>query len=74
MLVDHQTGTRISRQGGVWKHSYKHHHRGAQVVGAALGSRSFLEEYVGEKVDEFHSLRLAMQPSLLVCGTVGHIS
>ena len=55
-------------------------------LGAALGSRSFLEEFVGEKVDKwvnevtkleispYHSLKPAMQPSLLVCGTVEHIS
>ena len=55
-------------------------------LGAALGSRSFLEEYVGEKADEwsvkllnsqispYHSLKQAVQPSLLVCGTVGRIS
>ena len=56
--------------------------KGHKHLGAALGSRSFLEEYVGEKVDEWiikllkshHSLKPAMQPSLLVCGTAGHIS
>ena len=59
---------------------------GHKHLGAALGSRSFLEEYVSEKVDEWVSevtkladfarfrLKPAMEPSLLVCGTAGHIS
>ena len=59
---------------------------GHKHLGAALGSRSFLEEYVGEKVGEcvnevtnsqispYHSLKQAMQPSLLVSSNVGHIS
>ena len=59
---------------------------GHKPLGEALGSTSFLQEFVGEKVDEwvnevtnsqispYHSLKPAMQPSLLVCGTVEHIS
>ena len=59
---------------------------GHKHLGAALGSRSFLQECVGENVDEWimkllnsqilphHSLKPAMQPSLLVCSTAGHIS
>ena len=60
--------------------------KGHKHLGAAVGSRSFLEVYVGEKVVEWimkllnsqilphHSLKPAMLPSLLVCGTVGHNS
>ena len=59
---------------------------GHKHLGAALGSRSFLEEYDGERVDEWvnevakladfaiSQPQAATQPSLLVCGTVGHIS
>ena len=50
MLLDHQNGTRTGCQGdtaiNVTIESHKH-------LGVALGSRSFLEEFVGEKVDKW---------------------
>ena len=57
MLVDHQTGTRKGRQGGVYciQTAINVTIEGHKHLGAALGSRSFLEEYVGEKVDEWVS-------------------
>ena len=50
MLLDHQNGTRTGCQGdtaiNVTIEGHKH-------LGVALGSRSFLEEFVGEKVDKW---------------------
>ena len=98
MLVDHQTeermiilscqtGKRTGCQEVFRDTAINATTEGHKHLGAALGPRSFLEEYVREKVDEWVNevTKLAdfailqpqasyMQPSRLVCGTVGHIS
>jgi len=53
MLVDRQTGTKTGCREVFGATAINVITEGHKHLGAALGSRSFLEEYIGEKVDEW---------------------